>query len=163
MQRLAFGEYDGSRSPRAAALLDACVRGGIEAEISADVRRAIWEKFVFLVGLSATTTAMRTTFGPICSNPQTRVFLLDVMREVVAVGRAHEVGLAEDYADNRLAFCDGLPADMDSSMHADLERGNRLEIKWLSGAVVELGKAVGVQTPINRAVCDILALHIRGK
>jgi 2-dehydropantoate 2-reductase len=52
---------------------------------------------------------------------------------------------------------------MDSSMHADLERGNRLEIEWLSGAVVELGKAVGVQTPINRAVCDILALHIRGK
>ena len=163
MQRLAFGEYDGSRSPRAAALLDACVRGGIEAEISADVRRAIWEKFVFLVGLSATTTAMRTTLGPIRSNPRTRVFLLDVMREVVAVGRARGVGLAGDYADKRLAFCDGLPADMDSSMHADLERGNRLEIEWLSGAVVELGKAVGVQTPINRAVRDILALHSRGK
>src|ERR1700726_4449020 len=106
---------------------------------------------------------MRTTLGPIRSNPQTRVFLLDTMREVVAVGRAHGVGLAEDYADQRLAFCDGLPADMDSSMHADLERGNRLEIAWLSGAVVELGKAVEVQTPTNRAVYDILALHIRGK
>jgi 2-dehydropantoate 2-reductase len=163
MQKLAFGEYDGSRSPRAVALLDACVRGGIEAEISANVRRAIWEKFVFLVGLSATTTAMRTTLGPIRSDPQTRTFLLDVMREVVAVGRAHGVGLAEDYAEKRLAFCDGLPADMDSSMHADLERGNRLEVEWLSGAVVELGKAVEVQTPINRAVYDILALHIRGK
>jgi 2-dehydropantoate 2-reductase len=163
MQKLAFGEYDGSRSPRAVALLDACVRGGIEAEISANVRRAIWEKFVFLVGLSATTTAMRTTLGPIRSDPQTRAFLLDVMREVVAVGRAHGVGLAEDYAEKRLAFCDGLPADMDSSMHADLERGNRLEVEWLSGAVVELGKAVEVQTPTNRAVYDILALHIRGK
>jgi 2-dehydropantoate 2-reductase len=163
MQKLAFGEYDGSRSPRAVALLDACVRGGIEAEISADVRRAIWEKFVFLVGLSATTTAMRATLGPIRSDHQTRAFLLDVMREVVAVGRAHGVGLAEDYAEKRLAFCDGLPADMDSSMHADLERGNRLEVEWLSGAVVELGKAVEVQTPINRAVYDILALHIRGK
>jgi 2-dehydropantoate 2-reductase len=163
MQKLAFGEYDGSRSPRAVALLDACVRGGIEAEISANVRRAIWEKFVFLVGLSATTTAMRTTLGPIRSDHQTRAFLLDVMREVVAVGRAHGVGLAEDYAEKRLAFCDGLPADMDSSMHADLERGNRLEVEWLSGAVVELGKAVEVQTPTNRAVYDILALHIRGK
>jgi 2-dehydropantoate 2-reductase len=163
MQRLAFGEYDGSRSPRAVALLEACVRGGIDAEISADVRRAIWEKFVFLVGLSATTTTMRKTLGPIRSDPQTRAFLLAVMREVVAVGRANGVRLAENYAEKRLDFCDGLPADMDSSMHADLERGNRLEIEWLSGAVVELGKAVGVQTPMNRAVYDILALHARGK
>jgi 2-dehydropantoate 2-reductase len=163
MQKLAFGEYDGSRSPRAIALLDACVRGGIDAEISADVRRTIWEKFVFLVGLSATTTAMRTTLGPIRSDPRTRAFLLDVMREVVAVGRAHGVRLAEDYAEQRLAFCDGLPPDMDSSMHADLERGNRLEVEWLSGAVVELGKVVDVQTPMNRAVCDILALYARGK
>jgi 2-dehydropantoate 2-reductase len=163
MQRLAFGEYDGTNSPRAVALLDACVRGGIDAAISTDVRRAIWEKFVFLVGLSATTTAMRTTLGPIRSNPQTRAFLLDVMREVVAVGRAHGVRLAEDYAEQRLTFCDGLPADMDSSMHTDLERGSRLEVEWLSGAVVELGKLAGVQTPINRAVYDILALHARGK
>jgi 2-dehydropantoate 2-reductase len=163
MQRLAFGEYDGSRSPRAVALLGACVRGGIDAEISADIRRAIWEKFVFLVGLSATTTTMRKTIGPIRSTPQTRAFLLDVMREVVAVGRAHGVRLAEDNAEKRLDFCDGLPADMDSSMHADLERGNRLEVEWLSGAVVELGKAAGVQTPMNRAVYDILALHARGK
>ena len=106
---------------------------------------------------------MRTTLGPIRSDPQTRAFLLDVMREVVAVGRAHGVRLAEDYAEKRLTFCDGLPADMDSSMHADLERGNRLEVEWLSGAVVELGKVVDVQTPINRAVYDILALHARGR
>jgi 2-dehydropantoate 2-reductase len=163
MQKLAFGEYDGSRSPRAAALLEACLRGGIEAEISADIQRTIWEKFVFLVGLSATTTSMRSTLGPIRSNPQTRAFLLDVMREVVAVGLARGVNLATDYAEQRLAFCDSLPADMDSSMHADLDRGNRLEVDWLSGAVVELGKAVNVPTPMNRAVRDILALHVQGK
>jgi 2-dehydropantoate 2-reductase len=163
MQKLAFGEYDGSRSPRAVALLEACLRGGIDAEISPDIRRAIWEKFVFLVGLSATSTTMRQTIGPIRSNPQTRAFLLDVMREVVAVGRAHGVRLAEDYAEARLTFCDGLPSEMTSSMHSDLERGSCLEVQWLSGGVVELGKAVNVQTPLNRAVSDILALHAQGR
>jgi 2-dehydropantoate 2-reductase len=162
MQRLVFGEYDGSRSPRAAALLEACVRGGINAEVSADIRRAIWEKFVFLVGLSAATTTMRQTVGPIRSHPLTRAFLLDVMREVVAVGRAHGVRLAEDYAETRLTFCDGLPADMTSSMHSDLERGSRLEVDWLSGGVVELGKAVNVPAPLNRAARDILALYAQG-
>jgi 2-dehydropantoate 2-reductase len=163
MQRLVFGEYDGLESNRAEALLEACRRGRIDAEVSADIRRVIWEKFVFLVGLSATTATVRLPIGPIRSNPQTRAFLLDAMREVVAVGRAQGVALSTDYAENRLAFCDGLPAEMTSSMHNDLDRGNRLELPWLSGGVVELGKTVGVPTPVNRAVNDILALHARGR
>ena len=163
MQRLVFGEYDGRRSARAEALLDACKRGGIHAELSGDIRREIWEKFVFLVGLSATTTTMRLPIGPIRSNPQTRAFLYDLMRETVAVGRAHGVALPEDYASQRLAFADTVPADMMSSMYHDLERGKPLELAWLSGGVVELGAAVGVPTPANRAVRDILALHAHGR
>ena len=163
MQRLLFGEYDGTRSARAEALLEACKRGGINAELSGDIRREIWEKFVFLVGLSATTTTMRLPIGPIRENSRTRAFLLDIMREAVAVGRAQGVALAVDYADKRLAFCDGLPEGMTSSMHHDLERGSPLEVAWLSGGVVELGKAAGVPTPANRAVWDILALHAGGK
>jgi 2-dehydropantoate 2-reductase len=85
------------------------------------------------------------------------------MREVVAVGRAQGVALAADYAENRLAFCDRLPAEMTSSMHSGLERGNRLEVAWLSGGVAELGQAAGVLTPISRTVKDILALHADGK
>ena len=163
MQRLVFGEFNGTRSERAEALLRACLDGGINAEISADIRRDIWQKYVFLVGLSGTTTSMRSRIGPIRSNPQTRAFLLDVMREVVAVGRAHGVDLDEDYAEERLRFADGVAYDMTSSMHHDLERGNRLEVRWLSGGVVSLGKQVGVPTPLNRAIHDILALHADGR
>jgi 2-dehydropantoate 2-reductase len=52
---------------------------------------------------------------------------------------------------------------MTSSMHHDLERGNPLEVRWLAGGVVELGRSKGVATPLNRAVADILALHAAGK
>jgi 2-dehydropantoate 2-reductase len=162
MQRLIFGEFDGTRSTRAETLLEACLKGGIKAEVSSDIRREIWQKFVFLVGLSGTTTTMRSRIGPIRTNPQTRAFLLDVMREVVAVGRAHGVILDLDYAEQRLAFADGVAHDMTSSMHHDLERGNRLEVPWLAGGVVALGRKVGVPTPLNRAISDILALYVDG-
>ena len=162
MQRIVVGEYDGRKSKRAEELHAALAKSGVTAELSDDVRRSIWEKYVFLVGLSATTTSMRRTLGPIRSNPQTRAFLQDIMREVVAVGRAHGVALPEDYADNRMAFGDSLPADMTSSMHHDLGKGNRLEVDWLSGGVVKLGREKGIPTPCNRAVCDILALHAGG-
>jgi 2-dehydropantoate 2-reductase len=163
MQRLVCGEFDGTQSQRAEALLDVCLKGGIKAEISTDIRRDIWQKYVFLVGLSGTTTTMRSRIGPIRTNPQTRAFLLDVMREVVAVGGAHRVNLDEDYADQRLAFADEVAPDMTSSMHHDLERGNRLEVRWLSGGVVSLGQQVGVPTPLNRAISDILALYAHGR
>jgi 2-dehydropantoate 2-reductase len=163
LQRLIFGEFDGRRSARVEAFHAAAVAGGIDAEISSDIRRAIWEKFVFLVGLSATTTTMRVPIGPIRENPQARALLLDLMREVVAVGRAHGVPLPEDYAEQRLEFADGVSPEMTSSMQHDLERGNRLEVRWLSGGVVELGKQVGIETPLNRAVADILALRANGR
>jgi len=167
MQRLVIGEYGGEhggkRTPRVEWLLKALLHAGVQAEVSADIRRTLWEKYTFLVGLSGTTTTMRSAIGPIRANPQTRAFLHDLMKEVVAVGRAHGVALPADYADDRLIFADGVPATMTSSMHHDLERGNALEVEWLSGGVVTLGKAVGVPTPANRAVWDVLALHADGK
>jgi 2-dehydropantoate 2-reductase len=163
MQRMVFGEYDGRRSPRAEALLAAARAGGINAEISDDIRRAIWEKYVFLVGLSGSTTSMRLPLGPIRGNRQTRQFLLDLMREAAAVGRAQGVALPQDFAEERLAFIDGLPADMTSSMYHDLQRGRPLEVRWLSGGVAEMGAAAGVPTPVNRAVYDVLALHAGGR
>jgi 2-dehydropantoate 2-reductase len=162
MQRLIFGEYDGRRSARAESLLDTSLQGGINAELSDDIRKAIWEKFVFLVGLSGSTTTMRETIGPIRSNPRSRRFLSELMRETVAVGRALGVALPPDFAEQRLAFVDGLPEQMTSSMHHDLKAGKRLEVSWLSGGVARLGEQTGVPTPMNRAVWDILGLYEAG-
>jgi len=162
MAKLIFGEFDNRRSPRVEALLAACVSAGIDAEIAADINLAIWEKFAFLVPMSACTASMRSTIGPIRTNPQAFGFLLDVMKEAVAVGRALGVALPGNFAEQRQAFIEALPSQMTASMAGDLARGNRLELPWLSGAIVELGEKAGVPTPLNRAVRDILALYVNG-
>ena len=162
MAKLTFGELDNTRTARVEALLRVCIAAGIDAEIAPDINLAIWEKFAFLVPMSACTASMRSSIGPIRANPQTRAFLLDVMREVVAVGRALGINLAEDFAEQRMAFIEALPPQMTASMQGDLARGNRLELPWLSGAVVELGQRVGAATPLNRAVAAILALYANG-
>jgi 2-dehydropantoate 2-reductase len=164
MARLVFGELDRKKTLRADAFLAACARAktAFDAELSPDIERAIWEKFVFIVGLSALTSLTRRSIGPVRSDPDTRAMLLDVMREAVAVGRAKGTDLAPDFAEKRLAFVDTLPPEMTSSMHNDLERGNRLEVAWLSGAVVRLGREAGVPTPANQAVYTALKLHAAG-
>jgi 2-dehydropantoate 2-reductase len=162
MHRLVFGEFDGRRSARAEAFLAACQRGGFDAELADDILLRIWQKFVLLVGVSGSTTSMRTTMGPIRAHPLTRAFLLELMQETTAVGRALGVALPPDYGQDRLGFVDGFPPEMTSSMHQDLKRGKPLELMWLSGAVADLGAQAGVPTPANRAVRDILALHAAG-
>jgi 2-dehydropantoate 2-reductase len=163
LQKLVFGEYDGTVSPRVARFRDACVEAGIDVELSERIQQSIWEKFVFLVGLSGTTSLARVPIGAIRGNAHSRAFLHDVIDEVVRVARAEGVPIAADYAKDRMAFADQLPATMTSSMHNDLERGNRLEVAWLSGDVVARGARLGVATPCNRAIFDILSLHSEGR
>jgi 2-dehydropantoate 2-reductase len=163
MERLAFGEYDNKVSPRAQAFLDACKAGGINGDIPADITLELWQKFVFLTAMSSITSSMRTTIGPIRANPLTRAFALDIMREVVAVGRARGVALPADFAEKRIGGVDALAPDMRASMALDLELGRPLELPWLAGAVVDMGKEAGIPTPCCRAVRDILALYVDGK
>ncbi|MFN2460254.1 MAG: ketopantoate reductase family protein [Candidatus Velthaea sp.] len=162
MARLVVGEHDGRRSERVETFVAACRNAGIDASVAEHIRRVIWEKFVFLVGLSGSTALMRTTIGPVRSDPGARRILADAMREAVAVARAEGVMLPEDFADERLRFIDGLPPDMDSSLHVDLQRGHRLELPWLAGAVARRDAERGVPTPVNAIIRDALALYAGG-
>ncbi len=152
LHRIVMGEPDGTLSPRLTALQDIMSKAGLTAEISDDIQRTLWEKFVFLVGLSSTTTLMRTTLGPIRDNPESRELLFNVMRETTAVGRSLGINLPADFAETRLPFADGLPDDMTSSMHHDFEAGNKLELPWLAGTVVRFGREAGIETPVCQTV-----------
>ena len=160
--RLHFGERDGRASPRLKAFAALCARAGVEARLSPDVAKDQWEKFVFLVALSGTTALTRSPIAPILADRDCRALFLAVMEEVVAVGRAKGAALDEHFAEDRLRFAETLPAGMKASMLQDLERGNRLELEWLSGAVLELGRALGIATPANAAIYAGLKLHAMG-
>jgi 2-dehydropantoate 2-reductase len=151
--RLVFGETDGGESLRLTAFQSACGAAGIDTTLSADIERDQWEKFVFLVGLSGITGLTREAIGASLEDPDRRVFFHDLMKEVVAVGRAAGVALDPAFADDRLDFAETtIPATMRASLLDDLERGNRLELDWLAGEVVRRGRDLGVPTPANAAV-----------
>lgn len=163
VQKLVFGEYGPKpASKRLEELRDACLKGGVDAEIPENIEKAIWEKFVFLVAMSAVTAATRQTIGPVRSNEGTRRLLVDVMTEAIAVAKARGIVLDDGLIERRLAYWDGLSPDVTSSMQHDLQQGNRLELPWLSGTVVELGKELGVPTPVNRVLVDLLMPFVDG-
>ena len=133
-----------AQQPAAEALLAACKGAGIEAELSADIRRALWEKFAFLAAFSGLTSVARQPMGVLRGDPDLRATLEAAMREAWAVGRAKGIALADDFVAQQMKFADGLPAEMRSSMLNDLVAGNRLEAPWLCGAVARMAAAAGV-------------------
>jgi 2-dehydropantoate 2-reductase len=149
MARLRFGAVLGEQEPAARSFLAACIGAGIDAEMVADIRRVLWEKFVFLAAMSGVTGATRQPIGAIRDDPDLRAVLEAAMREAFAVGRARGVALADAFVTQQMAFADGLPAEMKSSMLNDLVAGNRLEAPWLSGAVARMAKEAGLAAPVN--------------
>jgi 2-dehydropantoate 2-reductase len=104
---------------------------------------------VFLSAMSGVTAATRQSVGAIRVDPDLRGILEAAMHEAVAVGRARGVDLGEAFVAGQLAFADGLPAEMKSSMLNDLLAGNRLEAPWLSGAVARMAKDSGLAAPVS--------------
>jgi 2-dehydropantoate 2-reductase len=160
---LAFNHPDGHADPTLGALIDAGKAAGVDFVLSEHITRDLWTKFVVLVGLSSVTAATRLPIGATRKDPDGRNLLLSVMREVAAVGRAKGAPLAEDHGEKAMGFVDVLPDATRASMAVDLERGNRLELDWLAGRVVSLGRELGVATPACEAIYAILKPYRMGK
>lgn len=162
LHRVIVGELEGGSSERADRIASAFSEAGTDAAASPEIRREIWQKFSFLASTSAVTAVTRLPMGTVRSNPATRALLRDAIAEAVAVARAEGVGIAEEFIDAQLRFVDSLPASGRASMANDLLRGGRLELEWLSGAVVRRGERAGVPTPIHRALYAALAPYADG-
>jgi 2-dehydropantoate 2-reductase len=162
MARLVFGELDGKRSARGEALLAACRKAGIDATLSDDISRELWAKFAMLASFSGVSCVVRAPMGAIREEPLTRELLLGAIAEVVVLAKTEGVELGADYQARQAAAVAALPAEMKPSMLIDLERGNRLELEWLSGTVARLGDAAGIATPIHHFITAALKLHAKG-
>jgi 2-dehydropantoate 2-reductase len=162
MAKLQFGPLLPSQEAPARAFLEACKAAGIQAEMTADIVKANWEKFVFLVGVSSATALARAPLGFVRSDPDLRWLFGEAMRETWRLARARGIALADDYVDERLAFADTLHADMKASLAHDLENGGRLEAPWLCGAVARMSKESGMEAPVNRSVYAALKPYIDG-
>ncbi len=162
MAKLVFGEADGQASARCEAFAAACREAGIDHELSGDVTLALWQKFIRLAPLAGVTALTRHPVGPIRENARTRALLGEAVAEAIAVARAEGAAISVEETDAVLAWFDGLPAEMTSSMAGDLERGKPLELDGLNGALVRLAERHGLDVPAHRFITQALELQKEG-
>lgn len=160
--RLVFGELDGRPSQRGAAFHALCSRAGFEAVNTNDITLALWEKFVLLATNSSVVALTRLPFGKLRDDPQVFGLFEKAIVEVAAVGRARGVKLPADMESRALQSTRTFPAEMMPSMAVDLLRGNKLELPWLAGKVVALGRELGVPTPTYDVMYAALKPYANG-
>jgi len=162
LAHLIFGERDGASSWRQDGVSAACQSAGIEHTVSDAIDRDIWEKFVFLAPLAGAACFYRAPVGEIVGEAERRALLAALMHETAAVGRAAGVALDHDLEERTLGQACAFAPAAKPSMLVDLERGRRLELDWLTGKVVQLGRELDVATPASADVYEALRPYANG-
>lgn len=160
--RLVFGELAGGKSERGERFLALCKQAGFDATHSDAIMTEIWMKFMILATNAGITAATRTPIGQLRDDPDIFPLFPAALAEVVAIGRARGVALPADAVEKGIAWTRGSPPMMMASMAHDLIRGNRIELPWLSGKVVALGRELGIPTPVHSFLYAVLKPHLNG-
>jgi 2-dehydropantoate 2-reductase len=160
--RMIFGELDGTTSQRGKDFLAMCRNAGFDANLSDQILTELWMKFALLATNASMTAVTRQPIGKLRDDPDVRAIFLSAIQEVIEVGRARNVALPADALSKVLDFIGHAPPAMKASMALDLERGNRLELPWLSGKVVDIGRELGISTPTHSMLYALLKPYAMG-
>src|SRR4051812_48770759 len=160
--RMIFGEFDGRPSRRAEDFYALCVKAGFDATLSDQILTELWMKFILLASNAGMMALARQPIGKLRDDPDLRPIFLSAWKEVIDVGRTKGVMLPPDALDKVKDFTDHAPPAMKASMAVDLERGNRLELPWLSGKVAAMGRELGVPTPTHDMMYATLKPYVTG-
>ncbi len=162
VMRMVFGELDGTKSRRGLAFAAACAKAGIDGIFSEAILTELWMKFILLASNASMMALTRLPIGKLRDDPDIAPYFIAAYEEVVAVGRASGIALPADAVARTLNFNRNAPAHLMASMGADLLRGNRIELPWLSGKVIELGGKYGVPVPTHAFLHAMLKPYVMG-
>ncbi|MCZ6917025.1 MAG: 2-dehydropantoate 2-reductase [Gemmatimonadetes bacterium] len=150
--RVLLGEVDNRSSDRVRAIMGAFERARVAVENPPDVGVALWEKFLLIASLGGVGAVTRSSTGVIRSVPESRALLQEAMQEIAAVATARGHALPGDGVSRALKFIDAMPEGATASMQRDIMEGRPSELESQNGAVVRLGSAAGVDTPVHRFI-----------
>jgi len=147
LQSLGFGERDGKISDRVRAIADAMESGKFGAAASAQVIQDMWEKWVFLASLAASTCAMRGPIGAILAAPGGKDFILGILDECSAVASAAGYAPTGPFSERARSMLTAEGSQLTASMFRDIKVGARVEADHIIGDLIARGDAAKVPLP----------------
>lgn len=151
-----IGELSGETSERIKKIATVFDEAGLQVEISENVMGLVWDKLLVNVGINALTAITRLTNGELLLYPEIEELLEDAVKEGVVVANAKGIvlGFADPVAHTK-DVCKATAANK-SSMLQDILNHKRTEIDMINGSIVTEGKNLGIATPVNQVLCNLI-------
>jgi 2-dehydropantoate 2-reductase len=150
---IAYGELDNSKTTRIESVHKTFSNiSYISAEIPIDINIVMWEKYVFISGISGVGAIARKPINEYRSDPQLRTMLINAMKETFSIAKARGVNLLENFVDETMKRIDNLPMGMLASMQKDIMEGSPSELDDQIGGVIRMGKALNIPTPTHEKI-----------
>ena len=147
MQSLGFGERDGKLSSRVQAIADVMSSGKFGAAASAQVIRDMWEKWVFLASLAASTCTMRAPIGDILTAPGGKDFILGILDECSAIASSAGHAPAGPFSERARGMLTTEGSQLTASMFRDIKSGAKVEADHIIGDLIARGDAAKIAVP----------------
>ncbi|HEU5321224.1 MAG TPA: ketopantoate reductase C-terminal domain-containing protein, partial [Methylomirabilota bacterium] len=144
-------------------LREALAGAGVPVELTADIRRVLWEKYLLISAQAGMTALTRCAVGVLRDIPECWAMYRRLLEELAAVARAAGIGLPSDVVERLLQAARELAPEAASSLHDDLVAGRRLELEALHGHATRLAARLGVPAPTVAAVYAALKPHAAGR
>ena len=147
MVRAAIGEPAGAISDRVQTIAHALRACGIQTEVSDDINYVLWNKLVLLSVLGAISAACQLPLGPILATQGMLDLFRTMFNEAVAVARSQGIALPDSTSTDLIALLQSLPPDNTTSLQVDFAHQRRVELDYITGAVIRRAQESGVPTP----------------
>ena len=151
------GELVLEPSAYSSALAEAFIAAGVPAEVSTNVRGALWAKLILNCAYNAVSAITQLPYGQTVPGVGIQDLMRDVVAECLAVAKAEGVQVPGDVDAAIRNIADTMRSQY-SSTAQDLARGKRTEIDHLNGLIVRRGTTLGVPTPANRVLWALVKL-----
>ena len=155
------GELLIGESPDSARVAAALTEGGIPTDVSDNVHAALWEKLAINCAFNPMSAIPQIQYGELMAFPGVADLMDDVLAECSAVAKASGITLPDDLHATARRIAHTMSTQR-SSTGQDLAANKRTEIDHLNGYVVRRGEALGVATPVNRALWVLVRMMERG-
>jgi 2-dehydropantoate 2-reductase len=149
---LTLGEIDNRPSARVEYMRAALEKVQVTVAVAENIQASLWGKFVGVAALGGVGAVVHVPIGVWRQIPQVRDMIERVVQEGVAVALARGMQLPEGIVDLVKGAIDAMPPAYMASMHQEIVGGRPSELEYWNGAVVRLGRAAGVATPLNEFI-----------
>ena len=156
-KRLVLGEPGGRNTGRTARIVEALCGAGFDAAASDFIEKDFWVKLLGNVSFNPVSALTLSTADLMIADDAVKGYMVAIMREVLAIGRA--VGVDADIdPEARIDMARQL-GKFKTSMLQDLEAGKALEIDGLLTGTLEVARKAGVSAPCTEILLGLTRLR----